>query len=528
MKKLIDKVVNEANIIYKILFDESHGESWTISPVKAKEVNPTDIINCSFEEIANMLINKKHNVGRNTINPIIHQTLENTDILTIAHPVDNKVISAVEGSPIFSDSEIKSIVNWVDNGGLLFVIYEHSVDKWGSNINELISNFGIQFNDDCLVDHIYNERHPTTVILDIADDTHPILNGIDKIAYYAGCTLSLSKNAYGVLYSSKTAIPAHTPIIGVSEYGKGKVVCIGDGDLFDPIRIKEYDNKKLIINLYDWLFSSLPKMNVRQDFSLFINGEIELVRTFSNIGNIDIYNITIDDDFSEMELVNHDLKSLNLKVGEVKEVKFKFSPSSDLKQSIVGGAIVRFDIHKKNRSELFLVGVAVVFNKHSGQFIDTQYIPVEEIPLIPLCPLNSGVCSLKDKIVSNYRNQKIFLAIPYHKRYFHFEQAIRDVLSSHGFIPIIARDIISSNILLCNICEQIQTSRFALADISDFNANVLYELGLIHALGKDCILLKNSDSAEMSDVQGLLKIEYSNTEDIKLNITEWLKNKAYI
>jgi hypothetical protein len=46
------------------------------------------------------------------------------------------------------------------------------------------------------------------------------------------------------------------------------------------------------------------------------------------------------------------------------------------------------------------------------------------------------------------------------------------------------------------------------ADISIENANVYYELGLAHALGKDTILLKRKDTDVPADFEGLLNYAY--------------------
>jgi len=45
----------------------------------------------------------------------------------------------------------------------------------------------------------------------------------------------------------------YPPVLAVSEFGEGRVVCIGDGSLFRNRFINEFYNKQLVLNIVDWL-----------------------------------------------------------------------------------------------------------------------------------------------------------------------------------------------------------------------------------------------------------------------------------
>jgi len=51
-----------------------------------------------------------------------------------------------------------------------------------------------------------------------------------------------------------------------------------------------------------------------------------------------------------------------------------------------------------------------------------------------------------------------------------------------------------------DIREAVVTARVIIADLTDHNPNVFYELGICHALGKDVILI-TQDSEVPSDVR---------------------------
>jgi predicted nucleotide-binding protein len=72
------------------------------------------------------------------------------------------------------------------------------------------------------------------------------------------------------------------------------------------------------------------------------------------------------------------------------------------------------------------------------------------------------------------------------------------------------------------------------ADISVLNANVFYELGLTHALGKDTILLKRRDTPLPADFGGAHYYEYDLNDfadgknQLQQAVKNWVQNnKAY-
>jgi len=523
---LLDRISIATTSPIKVLFDESHAESWTISLEKAREVNPKNVNNCSYFDVAKMLRMNNYIVNRNTKCPITRDILKNCDIFSIIHPVNKKVCACLEGNPIFEKDEINSIKNWVFEGGALFLLYEYEVDKWLSNINELSNQFGIHFNNNVLLDSIHCIGTPSVVNITITDNSHPILKDLSSIIYYTGCTLSTKGDSHGILFSDHDSIPPLSPVIAVSEFGKGRVVAMGETDLFDSDRLKEADNSKLLVNIFKWLSSKIPIINCNQEIKLFNNKKVEIKRLIQNISSVKISDLIIKNQNFEDQQKNNELISLT--ADEKILLKDSIDPTpSFLGIKTIGEAIIKVIYDDKRISREFILnGAKIDFgtSSHSKpQIISTNFNDTQNnIALMPICPLNLGHCSLIKRISQRYRGARVFLDIPYKKSYLHFEKTIRNILTKHGLIPVAAKDRTLSSILLCNVCEEIQTCRFAIADISEFNPNIFYELGLIHALGKHCAILKFENSQNITDIQGLLYISYSNTDDIENKLTAWI------
>jgi hypothetical protein len=74
-----------------------------------------------------------------------------------------------------------------------------------------------------------------------------------------------------------------------------------------------------------------------------------------------------------------------------------------------------------------------------------------------------------------------------------------------------ADDIRGTNLITWDIWEKINRARFLIAELTDRNPNVFYELGLAHALSKDVILLTQSMEFVPFDLKSLRCIPYEFT-----------------
>ena len=263
----------------KFLFDESHHQSWY------------NYIDAGLADFAKELRNKGYQVDRVTDGPITYDKLKDYDIFVLPNGLVGKH-SFDEGVKLLTDDEIKALKKFVADGGGLFLFgsgwswvdYTHlSIEK--AQVNRIGKEFGIKLNDDIVYDP--TNRYPgcregegCPIFHRPFIKEHPITKDVYEITNCKGFPSSLtisdpsvdvvisgdedSYTGYRGEYYKKGENP---PFIAVTEYVKGKVVFAGSvGFLLsidennDGIKnLYEYDNKKLGLNIIDWLSVSLAK-----------------------------------------------------------------------------------------------------------------------------------------------------------------------------------------------------------------------------------------------------------------------------
>ena len=88
-------------------------------------------------------------------------------------------------------------------------------------------------------------------------------------------------------------------------------------------------------------------------------------------------------------------------------------------------------------------------------------------------------------------------------------------------------EIISTSAIMQDIWKNICEARLIIADLTEFNPNVMYELGIAHTLGKETILIYQKNNEEKKfpfDVSHIRRIEYENTATGGANLAESLEN----
>lgn len=90
-----------------------------------------------------------------------------------------------------------------------------------------------------------------------------------------------------------------------------------------------------------------------------------------------------------------------------------------------------------------------------------------------------------------------------------YEQFIRPVLEHEGFAVERADDIESQRNILKDIINKINSSDLIVADLTDLNPNVFYELGIAHALRKKVLLLTQAVEDIPFDLKSYRHMEYS-------------------
>src|SRR3712207_4352750 len=87
----------------RVLFDEAHGEAWTIRPAVAAAMQPSHPGDASYAQAADVLRARDFAVGAHTGGPLDAAALSSVDVLVVAHPSEARWEAVVPGgSPVFS------------------------------------------------------------------------------------------------------------------------------------------------------------------------------------------------------------------------------------------------------------------------------------------------------------------------------------------------------------------------------------------------------------------------------------------
>jgi DNA-binding NtrC family response regulator len=147
------------------------------------------------------------------------------------------------------------------------------------------------------------------------------------------------------------------------------------------------------------------------------------------------------------------------------------------------------------------------------------------LTILHTCPLNLGACTKKEEIVRLYSPRRVFVNIPYSNDFVENEKVIRETLEKYNLVPVVSKDHLEPGMLLCNVCKLLQSCKYGITDVSESGTNVFYELGLMHAIGIRCAILKDRRSQMMSDIGGLLFLEYLNPQSLREKLEMWIRTQ---
>ncbi len=202
-------------------------------------------------------------------------------VSTNAQDLSNyKVFIVCEPNIRFSTSERTALVNFVQNGGGLFMVADHTIsdrnsDGWDSPAiwNDLMTNNGILSNPFGLSFDLQNFTQLSSNVRN--DATDPILHGVQGnvtgLDFHNGTSMTLSSTANatikGLVYKTGVSNTGSAQaIFAASNYGSGKVCAIGDssppddgsGDTNDALYVSygtavSGSHRNLFVNATIWL-----------------------------------------------------------------------------------------------------------------------------------------------------------------------------------------------------------------------------------------------------------------------------------
>ena len=104
----------------------------------------------------------------------------------------------------------------------------------------------------------------------------------------------------------------------------------------------------------------------------------------------------------------------------------------------------------------------------------------------------------------------VAVLMPFHgRRRSVYDKSIRPACAARGLSCKRADEYYGSKHIMSEIAALIKSSRIVVSDISGLNANVLYETGIAHAIGKQVLLIAERGTKVPFDILHLRRLEYS-------------------
>jgi len=250
-----------------------------------------------FSEFEKLLKNLNLKIIKNENKDLTKKLLENVDVLVLGNPIDD----------YFSNIEIKDIVNFVRTGGNLILVSEYGADfLQKTNLNDLASNFGFFFEKNLIKEQNSHNQNCSSILHIQKFLNNEIVNGLREVIIGGACSLFLNKGAKPLLQTSENNIwseiysntseewirdkEQQQTIAAYSKFGQGKVIALGDIDIFcsdDKIGITSLDNQKFLHNILNWLIEPVKRPDVisfiLDQMGELQNGVKEIQNTINNI-----------------------------------------------------------------------------------------------------------------------------------------------------------------------------------------------------------------------------------------------------
>jgi hypothetical protein len=217
-------------------------------------VHPGD---ASYARAAAALAERDFVVEVNADGPLTGPTLAGAGLLVIAHPSESAWERTTgTGSPRLTADELDAVQEFVASGGGLIVLGETEQNKYGNNLNELLSRFGLHLENDTVQDYEHYRNAPSWVLADLQEGGRgtdgDLLARVDAACLYRTTTISSSNGGVVLARTHASASVPGAPLMVAATHGQGRVVVLGDSDLFGDDCIDELDHRTLWLNLCQW------------------------------------------------------------------------------------------------------------------------------------------------------------------------------------------------------------------------------------------------------------------------------------
>jgi hypothetical protein len=145
-------------------------------------------------------------------------------------------------------------------------------------------------------------------------------------------------------------------------------------------------------------------------------------------------------------------------------------------------------------------------------YLSKQAIDIEQTLGISFSSSTRNLFSDSKLLVKHF--PKVFVLMPFIDKLKHvYEKHIKKVFESSHFTIGRADDFFSNGMIMSDIWTAIRNARIIVADCTDRNPNVFYEIGISHTLGKETILISQNINDIPFDLRHLRIIIYKDSRD---------------
>jgi hypothetical protein len=238
----------------RVLFDEYHSESWSVSEARAREMQPEYPHNSSYQIAADALAAGDFAIRRHADKPLRRDVLSEADVLVLLHPCDPKWERTTStNSPELSETEIAYVQEFVRAGGGLLIITEYEHDKYGDNLNDLLAPCGLHIENTTVFDTTAcANNNPAWFFAEPVTEDAPLAHFVKRACFYQAGTCTVTGEAQIAWRTGATATPKQAGVIATAPFGEGRVAVVTDSLLFGDNHIREFDHLQLWQNIVYW------------------------------------------------------------------------------------------------------------------------------------------------------------------------------------------------------------------------------------------------------------------------------------
>jgi len=154
----------------------------------------------------------------------------------------------------YTKKETNAVVEYVKNGGGLLILAEEAAPGSDNFQNSLASQFGIRFRNGIVADTAHSIGNTAGQWILVRSDFFDL----ERVSLARAVPLITTGSAVSMLSTAATSTPPQAVVGAAVKFGKGRVVCIGDSQLFinggkEEIGIGCAQNKEFAAALFTWL-----------------------------------------------------------------------------------------------------------------------------------------------------------------------------------------------------------------------------------------------------------------------------------